>query len=185
MGENKALLRVGGEPLVARVVAALRDVFSEVIIAGNPALFAGYADQVVEDRFRNAGPLGGIHAGLSVARHEVVFVAACDLPFADGEVAAFITRQIRGFDAVVPCLGGLREPLFAAYRRSCLGPVTEALGRGERRVVGFFPAVRVRYLTERDFAWRPNITQVFFNVNTPADLAWLEEVGSFAGKSCG
>lgn len=178
MGVNKALLVVEGRPLIAWVVAALRRVFPEVIIAGDAELFAGYADRVVRDIFPDAGPLGGIHAGLSWARHEVVFVAACDLPFADGEVAAFIVRQIEGFDAAVPCVRGRVEPLFAAYRKSCLGPVTQALERGERRVTGFFPAVRVRYLTEADFAWRPGIERVFFNVNTPADLARLQEGGA-------
>lgn len=173
MGENKALLRIDGRPLVAHVVAALRAVFLEVIISGDTGLFAGYADRVVEDIFKGVGPLGGIHAGLVSARYEVVFVAACDLPFADGEVAAFIAGQMEGFDAAVPCVAGRLQPLFAAYRKSCLGPITRILERGERRVAGFFPAVRVRYLTEADFAWRPGIERVFFNVNTPADLARL------------
>ncbi|MGQ9511896.1 molybdopterin-guanine dinucleotide biosynthesis protein B [Thermodesulfitimonas sp.] len=179
MGENKALLRVDGRPLVARVVAALRAVFPEVIISGDVGLFAGYADRVVEDIFKGVGPLGGIHAGLVSARYEVVFVAACDLPFADGEVAAFITGQVEGFDAAVPCVAGRLQPLFAAYRKSCLEPITKILERGERRVAGFFPAVRVRYLTEADFVWRPGIERVFFNVNTPADLARLRAVEDF------
>lgn len=178
MGENKALLQLDARPLVAHVVAALRPVFPEVIISGDAGLFAGYADRVVEDIFKGVGPLGGIHAGLVSARYEVVFVAACDLPFADGKVAAFITGRIEDFDVAVPYVAGRLQPLFAAYRKSCLGPITKSLERGERRVAGFFPAVRVRYLTEADFAWRPGIERVFFNVNTPADLArlWSGEV---------
>jgi molybdopterin-guanine dinucleotide biosynthesis protein MobB len=146
-----------------------------VIIAGDPEQYGGLADRVVEDIVPGAGPLGGIHAGLAGAANDVVFVAACDLPYVDGELAALIAKKTKGFDAAVPCVGGRLQPLFAAYRKTCLGPINRYLETGGRRVVSFLGEVRVRYLTEPDLAARPQYRRVFVNVNTPRDVERLHQ----------
>ncbi|MEW6182920.1 MAG: molybdopterin-guanine dinucleotide biosynthesis protein B [Bacillota bacterium] len=173
MGTDKAFLEVEGRRLIERDVSALGRVFSEVIIAGDPGVYGGLADRVVKDFFEEAGPLAGVHAGLSFASHDRVFVAACDLPFIDGEMAAFIVQRLQGYDASVPCVGGRLQPLFAAYKKSCLAPVSRYLEKGGRRVVSFLGEVRVRYLTEMDFAGWPHSGRVFFNINTPGEFERL------------
>lgn len=175
MGENKAFLQVDGRPSIERVVAALREVFPEVMIAGDPDLYGNLAEKVVPDIVPGIGPLGGIHAALTFASHELVFISACDLPFADGELARYIAQRAEGFDAAVPYVGGRLEPLFAAYRKTCLQPVTRCIEAGSRRVAGFFGEVRVCYLNEADFSWRHNFRRVFLNVNTPAEVKRLQK----------
>ncbi|MGO0122126.1 bifunctional molybdenum cofactor guanylyltransferase MobA/molybdopterin-guanine dinucleotide biosynthesis adaptor protein MobB [Desulfothermobacter acidiphilus] len=166
MRKNKALLEWEGEPMVARVVRVLREVFPEVIIVGDPELYQGWADRVVSDVFLGAGPLAGIHAGLLYASREAIFVSACDLPFIDARLARGIVEYLQGFDAAIPCVGGRLEPLYAAYRRSCLELATRYLRSGRRRVVSFIGEVKVRYLTEVNLAAiSPNWSQVFFNLN--------------------
>ncbi|RJX17192.1 MAG: bifunctional molybdenum cofactor guanylyltransferase MobA/molybdopterin-guanine dinucleotide biosynthesis adaptor protein MobB [Ammonifex sp.] len=175
MGENKAFLRFEGDTLIERGIDALRRVFPEVIIAGDPELYGGLADRVVQDIFPGAGPLGGIHAGLACAANDVVFVTACDLPYVDGELAAFVAERTRGFDAAVPCVGGRLQPLFAAYRKTCLDPINRYLEAGGRRVVSFLGEVRVRYLTEPDLSGWPQYRRVFVNVNTPCEVEQLRQ----------
>lgn len=175
MGDNKAFLQVEGRPLIERVVAALREVFPEVMIAGDPEIYRGLAEKVVPDILPGLGPLGGIHAALTFASHELVFIAACDLPFADGELARYVAQRAEGFDAAVPYVGGRLEPLFAAYRKTCLEALNRHIGAGRLRVVGFLGEVRVCYLTEADFSWRHNFRRVFLNVNTPAEVTRLQK----------
>lgn len=169
MGEDKAFLLVDGRPLIERVAAALREVFSEVMIVGNPEVYGGLAERVVPDIVPGVGPIGGIHAALTFASHELVFIAAADLPFADGKVAQYIAQRTEGFDAAVPCIGGRLQPLFAAYRKTCLEPVARCISEGRLRAAGFLSEVRVCYLTEADFSWRHNFRRVFLNINTPAE----------------
>ncbi len=185
MGENKAFLRFDGHTLIEREIKTLKRVFPEVIIAGDPELYKGLADRVVQDIIPGAGPLGGIQAGLTCAANDVVFVAACDLPYVDGEMAVFIAEKTRGFDAAVPCIGGRLQPLFAAYRKTCLGPVNRYLESGGRRVVSFLGEVRVRYLTELDLAALPQYRRVFVNVNTPRDVERLHQGISAAVPAVG
>ncbi|HIE12244.1 MAG TPA: molybdopterin-guanine dinucleotide biosynthesis protein B [Desulfotomaculum sp.] len=175
MGEDKAFLLVDGRPLIERVVAALREVFPEVMIAGDPEVYGGLAERVVPDIVPGVGPIGGIHTALAFASHELVFVAAADLPFADGEVARYIVQRAEGFDAAVPCIGGRLEPLFAAYRKTCRDAVLRCINEGRYRTVSFLGDVKVCYLTEPDFSWRHNFRRVFLNVNTPAEARRLQQ----------
>ena len=65
---------------------------------------------------------------------------------------------------------GLLEPLHAIYSKDCLGPIEEFLARGGRKIIDFFPKVRVRYV-EEDVVNRFDSQHFsFLNINTPADL---------------
>jgi len=63
--------------------------------------------------------------------------------------------------------GGLFiEPLHGAYRRTCLPAMEAAIRAGQRRIISFFPHVRVRYVaTEEVVPFDPDLRS-FRNVNT-------------------
>ena len=61
MGADKAFIEFEGRTLLARALDLARSVTSNVCIVGTREKFARFAP-VVEDVFRDRGPLGGIHA---------------------------------------------------------------------------------------------------------------------------
>nr|WP_279233507.1 molybdenum cofactor guanylyltransferase [Desulfofundulus thermobenzoicus] len=174
MGMNKALLSCGGERLLDRVVARVREAFPRVLLVGNQAEAYGYPGlPVVRDIFPGRGPLSGIHAALSAAGTPYIFVVACDMPFVDPALALHLARQAPGHDVVVVRDGDKYEPLFAVYARECLPVIESLLYREKRpRVVDFFSAVRVKYIDQQDITAIADPRLVFFNVNTPGD--WTE-----------
>ena len=77
MGRDKAFLELVGQPLIALIAQRLRMVTDEVIIAANKTeRYAPFADRCVPDNFPGVGTLGGIHAGLRAAAHELAAYAA-------------------------------------------------------------------------------------------------------------
>ncbi len=66
MGANKALLPLGdNETLIGRVVANLRVLSDDIVLVSNtPELYADLPVRHCIDRFKGAGPLAGLHAGL-------------------------------------------------------------------------------------------------------------------------
>ena len=62
MGADKAFVEYDGRTLLARALDLARSITHDVRIVGSPERFAPFAP-VVEDIFRDCGPLGGIHAG--------------------------------------------------------------------------------------------------------------------------
>ena len=69
-GGDKPLLEVGGTPMLARIIAALRPDASAIAISanGDPTRFAAFGLPVLPDgAFAGQGPLAGVLAGLDWA----------------------------------------------------------------------------------------------------------------------
>lgn len=173
MGSNKAFLELGGRPMIAVVAERLRAIAQEVLIAADETyLYRPFADRCVPDQFPGVGTLGGIHAGLSAASHELVLVVGCDMPFIDADVAGwFVAAAQRKPEADVVILrrGEWVEPLHAVYRQSCRPAMEQAIRAGRRRVVSFFDQVRVRYVAPAEIAHLDGELESFRNINTPEE----------------
>src|SRR5262249_12462932 len=63
MGADKAFVVFDGLTLLDRMLDLARSATTDVHIVGDPAKFRDFAP-VVEDVYRECGPLGGIHAAL-------------------------------------------------------------------------------------------------------------------------
>jgi molybdopterin-guanine dinucleotide biosynthesis protein A len=165
MGQDKAALEVAGEALLDRAIRMLTPHVHEVVLACGPA--PRYEDRGLRlalDVASECGPLEGLRVGLAAATTEWVLALACDMPAAEGSLAVLL-GGVREGDQVVHFTGsGLPEPLCTLYGPGALPALEEALARGERRMVCFWPSLSVRALAAPD-------GDVFSNVNTPEDLA--------------
>ncbi|MCX7669591.1 MAG: molybdenum cofactor guanylyltransferase [Anaerolineae bacterium] len=189
MGRDKIWMELDGIPLIERLVRRVLPLAAEILFSTNAAeRFAAYGatlpvpTRIVADRFPDAGPLAGLHAGLYAARHELLLALAADLPFVNPDLIRHLIGLTEGFDAVVPqtadaTTGTLQwEPLHALYRRTCLPAIEAHLAAGQRPVICFFDAVRVRAVPPEELRrFDPDLLS-FFNINTPADWARGREV---------
>lgn len=184
MGRDKAWLDAGGRPLIARVIERLASVAAEmvVVVAPGAAPLPDLTARVVVDRVVGAGPLGGLHAGLEAARTTWSFVVACDMPFLNLDLIRYFAYLRPGYDVVLPFPTGRPEPLHAFYHQRCLAPIAASLASGERAMISFLGAVRVRAVSAAEIAYFDAEGQSFLNINTPEE--W-EAVRSFAGWSQG
>lgn len=170
IGQDKALLELGGKPLIAIVAERLASVCQEVVIAsGSTVRYTDLGFPVVTDRFPNVGALAGLHAGLRAASHEIALAVACDMPFLAPRLLRAFVEWVDGFDVAILRQGENVEPLHAAYRRTCLGPIEAAIRAGRRRIISFFPQVRVRYVTEAEVTLLDPGLRSFHNINTPEE----------------
>lgn len=171
MGTNKALLPVSQEEtLVSRVLSNLAALADDLILVSNsPELYAGLPVRHTSDHYQGAGPLAGLHAGLLAARHPWAFVAACDMPLIDHRLVRYMLLVSESYQAVAPRVGQSIEPLHALYHRSCLPAIEARLEQDQRRVVSFYPDVRVRYVEQREIAIFDREGHSFANANTPED----------------
>ena len=175
MGRDKPFLELDGRSLIAIVIERMARVCAEVlVVAGDPRPYAGLGVPVVEDRFRGVGVLGGLHAGLEAAAHELTLAVGCDMPFLNPDLLRAFAGWAKGFDVAVLRHGDHGdgeqvEPLHGAYRRTCLPAMEAAIRAGERRVISFFPQVRVRYVTPAEVAPFDPDLRSFRNVNTPQE----------------
>ncbi len=140
MGRDKALIPVGGTPMVVRVAEALwvagaRDV---VGVGREPHALASCRLATMPDVRPGAGPAAGIATALAWADgDEMVMVVGCDLvapsPAAMGATLATLARHPTAAVAV-PVSGGRTQWHHAAWRPSAAPGLEAALEAGARAV---------------------------------------------------
>ncbi len=167
MATDKAFVDVGGTSMIQRVLAALDECCSELlIVAKDPPAFAHLPARVIPDRFPLRAPLVGVCSGLREASNPWAFVAACDMPYISPNAVRLLADLAAGFDAAVPWTGGRWHPLHAVYATRTL-PVFEArLADGEMRLWAALAALRVRRVTAGELEAADPGLGTLHNVNT-------------------
>lgn len=173
MGRPKAELKFGATTLLERMVAELRQTFPEIVLVTSPAGLAGAQRlgdvRIVPDEREHAGPLRALALGLTAIRNDGAFVCACDSPLLRADLASLLCAMLEGYDAVVPEIAGLAQPLHAVYRKRCVAAISSMIARGEERLVRIVEAVSARTVGEKELrASDPDLLS-FTNVNTPED----------------
>ncbi|MEH7390121.1 molybdenum cofactor guanylyltransferase [Bacillus sp. JJ1503] len=149
MGTNKALLPIGGKTVIERIVQELSKIVSDLVIVTNT--FEDYQFlglPMVQDHWKDMGPLAGIHAGLSASSTEKNLIVACDMPFISSQVGDILLTFLDDYQVAVPDVSDQLHPLFAAYRKDTLGEVQQSLQNQELRIRQFFKHTKTKYVTE-------------------------------------
>jgi molybdopterin-guanine dinucleotide biosynthesis protein A len=185
MGQNKALLSFLGQPLIARVIERVRGLADEVLITSNTPDEMRFLNlPVFADVLPGSGALGGLYTALLAARHPLVMVVACDMPLIRAELLAEQARllQAEGVDVGIPVGAEGGEPLHAVYRReTCLPAVKAALDTGQRRMISWFEAVKVRRMEPEETRRLDPQGRSFLNVNTPEEFTAVEALARAEG----
>ncbi|MCB1207338.1 MAG: formate dehydrogenase accessory sulfurtransferase FdhD [Verrucomicrobiae bacterium] len=176
LGRDKAFIDWRGQPLYVFQLRKLASLGPERIWLSTrpdqafPEVLEGVSK--ILDEASDRGPLEGLRSALSASRAPFLLVLAVDLPRME---PAFLSRLLEAEGGVAPRTAKGWEPLAALYpRRECLALVDEFLASGKRRLQDFLDEaasrgwIRALPLAESDLA-------LFANLNTPDDLAAMEE----------
>ena len=168
---QKALVEVGGTPIVARQLAVLEPLTDEqIIVAGDTRPYEGFGARLVTDLHPGAGPLAGLESALAATKADALLVFACDLPFLDAAFVTALRDAPATAEAVVARLDGKAQPLAARYARTILPRVQRRLSKDKLRMLDLVAELDPEWL---DF---PAGTRALYNVNTPEELARAEEL---------
>jgi molybdopterin-guanine dinucleotide biosynthesis protein A len=178
MGADKAFVILDGRTLLARALGLARTVTPDVRIVGDPAKFAAFAP-VVEDVFRDCGPLAGIHAGLRASQTELNLVLAVDVPFVSFALLQLLIVRARNSAATVtvPRTNEGWQPLCAIYRPEFVDAAEKALRTGRYKIDALFDAVRTLAIEEEELAAAGFSASMFRNLNTREELEAARDAG--------
>lgn len=181
-GGDKSLRPLGGETILARVIARARPQVEALVLNanGDPARFATFGLPVVPDSLSGfAGPLAGILAGLdwaATAAPQCSHVAsfATDAPFLPSDLVDRLTAALADGSAELAraASGGRPHPVFGLWPVATRNALRHALRDEAIRKVDVWTA-RYRVAT---VDWPSAPHDPFFNTNEPADLAAAERL---------
>ena len=185
MGRDKATLGFGETTLAGRAFDVLARVAADVRVAGASVDgIADVPDVYFPENAATRASIIGLHSALFHACAEWIAVLACDLPFVSAEFFRLLMNIAEtsgeNFDAIVPAQAdGKFQPLAALYRRDeCLGAVEAMLSEDNFRLTEFLERVNTHIVPPSAYSDLDKSEQLFFNVNTPEDLAAaIEKLG--------
>ena len=184
--KNKALLMLGGRPLLLHVVDNIRSIVEEIVVVvgfqDNPKDYEAFLPPEVntlKDMVFGKGPLMGILSGMRGLKSKYALISTCDSPFSKKELIDYLISKARRVDAVIPVWpNGNSEPLHAIYRVSSAIPAAEnAVNNDELLVLDMVKRLdKTIYVgTERLREFDRDLL-TFFNINDAEDMMVAEKL---------
>jgi len=191
---------VGGRTIIERILSVLKPLFKDIVIVTNsPHLYQRFKVKVITDVVKGKGPLGGIYSGLLYSDFPYSMCVACDMPFLDGKLIAYMKEEIKDEDMLIPrskvgrqpfTFGKLRasdvdttspsmlglHPLHAIYSKRCIPFIEELLNHNKLKISELLSMVRVRYLYQKEIERFDSQEIAFYNINNEEDLKKAEEI---------
>jgi molybdopterin-guanine dinucleotide biosynthesis protein A len=165
-GADKAMVDLGGSPMISHVARALSA--DKLAIVGHPGAAALLGAESLNDAADSvSGPLAGVLAALDwAARLQApwLITAPCDAPLLPTDLAARLVAaaEAAGASAAHACTARGLHPLCAAWRPALAARLRRCFADGVHPPVREVATDGVHVLFEHEGA--------FLNVNTQADL---------------
>jgi molybdopterin-guanine dinucleotide biosynthesis protein A len=182
-GRDKALVEIGGQPMLARMIQLMQSVPMEVKVVAADRKYSAFAAGIVMDRWPGEGPLGGIITALedsakSSARPEWNVILSCDMPFLTREWLAFLVERAVNSNTQVVLAHSTHgpEPLCACWRTDAAETLRAAFESGVRKVTHGVALLRSEVLDEAAWKRFDSAGRLFWNMNTAADYEEVRRV---------
>ena len=147
-GVDKGLVELGGQPMVAHVIARLAPQVGSIVINANQNAdrYSAFGHPVVADAFSGfAGPLAGLHAGMNSVASPFVVTVPCDSPFLPLDLVARLATALARDNAQLAVAKTFNQPhpVFALVRRDVLPHLAAFLQGGGRKIDAWYATLRV------------------------------------------
>jgi molybdopterin-guanine dinucleotide biosynthesis protein A len=169
-GVDKGWVDLAGKPMIAHVLERLGPQVGDVLINANQNLdrYSGFALPVVPDAVGGfAGPLAGLHAGMTRATRPHVVTVPCDSPFLPADLVARLAAALAVENAQLAVAKTFDQahPVFCLVRRDVLPHLAAFLAAGGRKIDEWYATLAVVEVPFDDEA------DAFRNINTADELA--------------
>lgn len=172
MGFDKQMLMDDGKRLLEKIIATLREEFTDIIvISAKPELYEGMDVRVYQDTYQDRGPLAGVHAALTHANSQYVYLLACDMPVVNLPFIRYMKQRLRETGAsICACkLHDRMETFNTFYSRDLLPDVTHRLETGNSSLFRFIDGNQPCVIRKEDAAHFDQTLSMFTNINTRSE----------------
>jgi molybdenum cofactor guanylyltransferase len=171
MGRPKALLEIGGEPMIVRTARLVELVTGSATVVGGFDGAEAIRLSLLGDEWPGTGPLGAIATALRKSSAQWNLIVGCDLPYLTREWLEYVVERASASqsDAVVPLNTRGAEPMCAAYHKCAEALLLTAIERGTRKVTEGLKSLSIEWIEPGDWKRFDSAGVLFKNMNTPED----------------
>lgn len=185
MGKNKALMNIGSEMIMQKLIYKLDHIFSKIIISTNsPDKFSKFNKLVYQDVYPHLGPISGVHSGLMNSATEKNLILPCDMPVLSNEIIEYLANQKLFGDALFFEINRKIQMPFGLYNKRVYTIAEELIknsdlsklktGKIKLRMKDLF--AKIDYSTIETMNLNFYTDNQFLNMNTPEDYKKISEI---------
>ena len=177
-GNAKGLLKIKNSTFLEKIQETLND-FSSIYLSINDKFskeqkqnFENMGFKIIEDIYKEIGPLGGIYSSLLNCKEEYLFITACDMPFiTKNSIEVLCNKVDKNTDGVVFYdKNNKLYPLGAIYSKNVLPIIEEMI---EKKYY------KLSYLIEKSNFVKINIEKTDIPLKVLSNINTLQEYDLF------
>ena len=177
-GNVKGILKIKNSTFLEKIQETLND-FSSIYLSINDKFskeqkqnFENMGFKIIEDIYKEIGPLGGIYSSLLNCKEEYLFITACDMPFiTKNSIEVLCNKVDKNTDGVVFYdKNNKLYPLGAIYSKNVLPIIEEMI---EKKYY------KLSYLIEKSNFVKINIEKTDIPLKVLSNINTLQEYDLF------
>lgn len=177
-GNVKGLLKIKNSTFLEKIQETLND-FSSIYLSINDKFskeqkqnFENMGFKIIEDIYKEIGPLGGIYSSLLNCKEEYLFITACDMPFiTKNSIEVLCNKVDKNTDGVIFYdKNNKLYPLGAIYSKNVLPIIEEMI---EKKYY------KLSYLIEKSNFVKINIEKTDIPLKVLSNINTLQEYDLF------
>lgn len=168
MGQDKGLMPFRNKPMITYILEKIRALSLPVKIVANSDAYNQFGCKVVKDDILGKGPMGGLLAAFHNTEADYVCLFACDMPFISTEAIQKLIAGIGESEAAVASVQKRLNPLFAIYKTTLCGNITERIAKNELKMLRFVESIKYKEVMMDNLVVRN--AALFVNLNSMDDL---------------
>ncbi|WP_295810697.1 NTP transferase domain-containing protein [uncultured Apibacter sp.] len=170
MGEDKGLKKLKGVPIIQYIIHTLSVCFPVIKINTDNSEYLQFGLELIFDRNKNKGPIGGIQAALENSKNDI-FIVSCDMPLITPEAIKYLLENHNNNWATVASYNERIQPLFGIYTYASLQLINKRIAHNQLKMMDF---IQESHSDIIDMNNKLN-TEIFSNINTQEEFKKIEK----------
>ena len=173
-GNNKAFLEYNNKTFIENIINEL-DEFNRIYISvDNKDKYENLRYTLIEDEYKEIGPIGGIYSSLKHIDYNYIFVVACDMPKVNKEFVKFLLSNLKKDDKclIVKDCNNKVYPLGGIYSKNVLPIIEKMIEEKDYKLQNLVKRCNGRILSLKDVSFDETC---LINVNNPQEYKKLKE----------
>jgi len=175
MGQNKALLKIGGISLIEHVINALLPIVGDIILSTNSNEFDFLPHAKIPDQITGIGPIAGFYSALIESDAPINIILSCDSPFITTKFLQYLLDNSNNSEIVLPIYNGKIQTVTGLFKKSIVQIIQAQIDKNNYVPVNIFEKCNTKFLSPKQVEFE-NLDSIFFNINNLDDYEKAIEI---------
>ncbi|MBC8266690.1 MAG: molybdenum cofactor guanylyltransferase [Flavobacteriales bacterium] len=167
MGKDKGIIQLDKDKMIEKIIHLLTPFCDDFLISANNNNYSSFGINVVNDKTKRIGPLGGIYSCMEENDSNLYVVMSCDTPNITDITIAKLFDNIEDFDVVVPERNERLEPLISLFSSNAVPKIKIEVEKENFKLQNVIRKLNYTILKIEN---NKETEKEFLNINTNEDL---------------